>query len=129
MDQNQLGSYLKAKRLERKLSLRAAASAIGVDHMRLSDIERGTNRATGHPTRPSRALTERIAQAYGLPKDYLLDLAGYPRAQPELDDEAGLVLELFRSLDRHHQALAVSILRAMHEAVQRLSVHGESPES
>lgn len=123
MSGNELGSFLRAERTTRRLSLRAAADLIGVDHMRLSDIEKGINRATGNPTRPSAEMLQRIARAYQVPQEHLLELAGLRRIMPDDDDETRLLMAMFGELDRYHRRLIIGIVRSVHAE----SMGGERP--
>ena len=68
------GRHLRALRQTRGLSLKAVAEAAGIDHSRLSRIERGVNPP---PSRSdSRDTVLRLAQVLGEDPQRLLELAG-----------------------------------------------------
>lgn len=104
------GAFIKKTRLERGLSLRKASNQIGITHMRLDELERGVSRSTERPTRPRRELVRRIADAYGIPRDSLLELAGYSRERLEIEPELQVALDMLRRLDAHHRELAFQLI-------------------
>ncbi|HEY9724613.1 MAG TPA: helix-turn-helix transcriptional regulator [Oscillatoriaceae cyanobacterium] len=107
------GKLIQDYRLRRGWSLREAAKRFGLSHMRLSELERGVSRGTGHATRPSREVVRRMALALGVPIDNLLEHAGYAREQPELEVRAMLLLDLFAELDDEDKALALRLIAAI----------------
>lgn len=64
------GAFVKEKRVAKGLSLRAAASRVGVDSAYLSRVEAGK-------TRPSDHLVEELAPVLGCPPDDLAMMAGH----------------------------------------------------
>lgn len=86
---------------------------IGISHYRLSELERGTSRTTANPTKPTPPLVRRIAGAYGLPADALLELAGYAREHPELSADDQVLLDRFRAMDHHHRAIVLDVVAAI----------------
>lgn len=110
------GAYLRQLRNERGLSLRKAALMLGIGHMRLDEIEKGKSRSTGHATRPRRELVSAIADAYGIPRDALLEMAGYAREQPDLSGDEQLVVATLRRMDDHHRDLAVQMVTLLDRA-------------
>ncbi|MNS01618.1 Transcriptional regulator ClgR [compost metagenome] len=111
------GDYLKDQRERRKWTLRHAAEQIGTSASRLSEIERGQSYHTGHATRPSRELVERIARAYDLPLQVLLASAGYPEVNtPELSAEARIAAALFENLSPERKDLALGMLHLLAES-------------
>lgn len=71
------GTFIFRLRETQGLTVRDAASRMGLTHSRLLNFEHGKDPHTGKPTLPSAEVVVRIAQAYGYPKDRLLILAGY----------------------------------------------------
>lgn len=116
MAEENLGAWLKAKRLAASLSLRQAALAAGVDHARLMDLERGVDRNTGKPTRPRRETLERLAIAYNLGLDVVSEAAGLGAPAPVTDPELQAMLDLFRQLTRDERRLALSLVRVLVDA-------------
>ena len=111
--EEQFGKKLAELRKQHGWTLRKAALAIGISHMRLGELEIGRSRSTGNPTRPTRDLVGKIAQVYGVPKDYLLERAGYAREHPTLTDQDALMLDRFHALDDPHRTMALEILRVL----------------
>ena len=107
------GARIKELRQQKGLSLRKAANLIGLSHYRLDELEIGKSRSTGNPTRPSRDTVIKFAEVYGVPKDYLLELAGYARENPDLSDDEALLVDLFRGLDADQRALTLRLVRAI----------------
>ncbi|MDP2314040.1 MAG: helix-turn-helix transcriptional regulator [Pseudomonadota bacterium] len=75
----EFGVYLKSQRERKRLSLRIAASAIGVSHTYLSQLEQGAR--VGAPTA---ALLEAVAATYGVHLEEVLTNAGYEAAASAL---------------------------------------------
>lgn len=64
-----IGSRLRAARLKRRLSVRAAASAAGVPASTLADIERGSaDRPAARLRAIAKALGLRVSELVGEPK-------------------------------------------------------------
>ncbi len=74
---NELGSFLEAVRMEKKLSLREAAALTGLGHSYIRDLELGINRKTGKKVIPSINSLKKIASAYQLDIYELLIKAGF----------------------------------------------------
>lgn len=111
--ETEFGSFIRELRDERRMSLRGAAKAIGIGHMRLDELERGVSRTTGRPTRPRRELLSRLAEVYEVPHDALLERAGYAREERALSQDEQLVVDLLRCLDDHHRRLAMQLVMAV----------------
>lgn len=110
------GNYLKEQRERRKWTLRHAGEQIGTSASRLAEIERGQSYHTGHATKPSRKLVERIALAYDIPLQVLLARAGYSEVHsPELSDETKIAAAIFENLSPERQELALGMLRLFAE--------------
>ena len=114
--EEKFGAYLRQLRNERGLSLRKAALLMGIGHMRLDEIEKGKSRSTGNATHPKRELVVAIADAYDVPRDALLEMAGYAREHPELTGDEQLLFTTIRRLDDHHRDLAVQIVALLDRA-------------
>lgn len=110
---SKFGTYLKELREAKGWTVRKAASMIDVSPSRLAEIERGESYRTLRETMPSRELIGRMAKAYEVSADILLELAGYQvnKAIPEISAEARLVLELFEGLSPERKDLAIQMLR------------------
>lgn len=86
MELNQLGNYIKNKRINLKLSLRDAAKLIGISHSYLSTIEKGIDPRSNAPIKPTPEVLQFISKAYGLEYNKLMQLAGYIK-QPISDKD------------------------------------------
>lgn len=106
---------LKALREAKGWTLRRAADQIGISHRRLGELERGQSWGTGNPTRPSRDTVLAVADAYGEPRDYLLELAGFAPEQRELTNSEAMLLAEFRTLRPEQQELGLRLLRAIRD--------------
>lgn len=109
------GAYLKELRERQGWTVRKAATTIGVSSSRLAEIERGESYRTLRETKPSRDLIVRMAKAYDVSSDVLLELAGYQvnKAMPETTPDARLMLELYTSLPPDRQELAIQMLKVL----------------
>jgi transcriptional regulator with XRE-family HTH domain len=107
------GTKLQELRQAREWSVNKAAQVIGISRFRLDELERGESRTTKNPTRPTREVVGKLASAYGVPTDYLLELAGYAREHPELADDEALLLDLFRHLGVAERQLAIRLIHAI----------------
>jgi transcriptional regulator with XRE-family HTH domain len=66
---SELSEFLKMVRLSRKMSLRDVEEACGVSNAYLSQVEQGK--------KPSPQILHRLAEAYGVGYDKLMEKAGY----------------------------------------------------
>lgn len=107
------GKKIKELRQQKGLSLRKAANFVDISHYRLDELEIGKSRSTGNPTRPSRDTVVKLAEVYGVPKDYLLELAGFARENPELSDDEALLVDLFRGLNEDQRELTLRLVQAI----------------
>lgn len=110
---NTFGRFIRERRQERRWSLRYAAREIGITHPRLAELEAGFTYGTGKRTGPSREMVKRIASAYQLSTESLLELAGYAREHPDLEPDDVLMLELFHKLDAPRRRTALQLLKAL----------------
>lgn len=78
-----LSEFLVEKRTEFKLSLRSAASLIGISHSYLNFIEKGVDPRRNEAYKPTPEALMLISNAYKVPYEKLLILAGY---MPSPDD-------------------------------------------
>lgn len=122
MTPEEFGELLQDYRKKRGWSLREAATRFELSHMRLSELERGVSRGTGHATRPSREVVRRIALAFGVPTDFLMEQAGYAREHPELDERSTLLLDLFGELDDGEKDLALRLMAAIRMRDERSTI-------
>jgi len=67
-----LGSYLKRKREEKRLTLRQIEEKTGIKNAHLSQLE------NGRITKPLPDLLHKLAKAYQIPYEILHEMAGYP---------------------------------------------------
>ncbi|PEI37465.1 hypothetical protein CN641_27715 [Bacillus pseudomycoides] len=65
------GSYIKEKRIEKKLSLREAARLSEMSHPYLSQLENGKN------SKPSIEIIQKLSKGLGIPNGSLMMAAGY----------------------------------------------------
>jgi HTH-type transcriptional regulator, competence development regulator len=72
---NNLGEFLI--QLRGNKSLREVSKISGLSHSYIRDIERGINRTTNLPIRPSAETLKRLSKAYDFPYEELLLHAGY----------------------------------------------------
>lgn len=108
-----LGQRLTQLREGKGWTLRHAAQLVGLSHHRLAELERGRSRGTNRPTRPSRAVVVKLAEAYGEPKNYMLELAGYAAERAEPDDSMRLAMDIMADFDGRQRRLALAMLRAI----------------
>ena len=107
------GEYIKKTRLEIGLTLRAAAKKIGINHSRLSEIERGTNFRSDTPTTVKREHVLKIAKLYNIPSDFLLKMAGYyapPLNTGKLPEEEEII-SMYKELDNAHKELVRKMIK------------------
>ncbi|EKQ52406.1 MULTISPECIES: helix-turn-helix transcriptional regulator [unclassified Clostridium] len=72
-----LGTLLKEKRNELKLSLRDAASLIGISHSYLSMLEKGIDPRNNSVIKPTPETLNLISNAYNIDYNKLMKLVGY----------------------------------------------------
>lgn len=70
-----LGEYLR--RLRGKESLRSAAERIGISHTYLDTIEKGYDKRSGNPVKPTPETLKLIAAGYHVSYEDLMSRAGY----------------------------------------------------
>ena len=108
--------YIRARRLERGLSIREAAARMGVSPSRLGEIERGKTYARERDTLPSKDLLARMAVAYGLPEGILLTAAGYPSPDgAQVSPETEQAISMFEMLSEEGRKLALGLIRVLIE--------------
>lgn len=69
---------IKAKRLEKGLSLREASALIGISHTYLSALENGRDPRSKKPVTPSAGVVFNVCKAYGLDFVELIGDSGIP---------------------------------------------------
>lgn len=77
MDLVKLGTLIKNRRLELKLSLRKAAELAGISHNYLSILEKAHDPRSNTPIKPTFETLKLISKAYKININELLELAGY----------------------------------------------------
>lgn len=77
MDLVKLGTAIKDRRLELKLSLRKAAELAGISHNYLSILEKAHDPRSNSPIKPTFETLRLISKAYKMNVNELLELAGY----------------------------------------------------
>ena len=70
-------SLIKECRLNQKLSIRSAATLIGISYTYLNNLEKGLDKSTGTVNKPTPETLKLISSAYHLEYSYLLELWGY----------------------------------------------------
>lgn len=80
-DAKKLGDFLRAARGELELSLRSVESVTGISNAYLSQLE------TGKIKTPAPNVLHKLAGQYSVPYALLMDLAGYPVAEPGDESE------------------------------------------
>lgn len=110
-----VGEYLKQIRLERGLSLRQAASLIGVAHSRVDEVERMIDGRSNKPFVPSYGLLLKFARGYGLSPLDLLRRAGHMPGAEFSADEWKLI-EGYRAMPEERRAQLRETLAAWQES-------------
>lgn len=82
-----LGSFLRGRREQRSLTLRAVEKATGVSNAYLSQVESGKIR------QPSPLVLHKLAQLYEMPYTLLLEQAGYPAPASESHSGEPMVVD------------------------------------
>lgn len=84
---DEIGNLLRELRSEE--SLREASKRIGISHTYLDTIEKGQDKRSGKPVKPTPDTLKLISEAYNYPYIDLLKLAGYiDEAEEEEEFEA-----------------------------------------
>ncbi|MEF3313296.1 S24 family peptidase [Paenibacillus sp. GYB004] len=92
---NGLGKYLEQLRVERKLSLRDAASLSGLSYTYIRDIELGTNRKTKKDVNASPQTLKKLSDAYKVDYYQLLERAGIVD-EPAIKEATSKISELLK---------------------------------
>lgn len=100
---NIFGEHVYRLRAARGWTLREAASAIGLSHSRLTEIEAGIDGHSGKPFVPAYVIVVQMAKAYGVPTAELLALAGHEPLMELASDEVEL-MRVYRGLDEAAKA-------------------------
>lgn len=99
-----LGEVLEKLRIDLSLSLREAAKRSGLSYTYIRDIERGYNRSTKAPIKPTPETLQRLAKAYNYSYDELMQTAGYIEDTPEPADNVDPeLLEVLSQLSEEQQ--------------------------
>lgn len=73
----ELSSFLKRMRLEKKKSIRKAAEEAKISHTYLSTLEKGYDPRTNNIRKPTPDILRKLSYYYDVPFIKLMDLAGY----------------------------------------------------
>ncbi len=103
-----LGNLLRE--LRGKESLRDASKRIGISHTYLDTIEKGSDKRSGKPVKPTPETLKLLSVAYKYPYDKLMEVAGYIEYEKDEDDQEK-EFEVFKNnpdLKRWHRELPKS---------------------
>lgn len=101
-EKSSLGTYLRALRDAKGMSLRLVEERIGVSNAFLSQLE------SGKVKQPSPSILYKLAQLYGVPYETLMERAGYPvpkSASGSPNTTSGIFSRLGPITDEEEQAL------------------------
>lgn len=117
-----LGELLEE--LRGKMSLREAAAKSGLSYTYIRDIERGYNRSTKAPIKPSPETLQRLAKAYNYPYEELMKSAGYMEEAPEaqVDDIDPELLDALRNVSPEKQKKVLDYLAGKMDSLTDSSV-------
>jgi transcriptional regulator with XRE-family HTH domain len=118
---NNLGQLLES--LRGKMSLREVANVSGLSHTYIRDVERGINRSTKAPVKPSPDTLRRLAEAYKYSYAELMKVAGYLGEETEdIDDDLPDVNRIAAHMEseygEHDPAMAKFLKGIIREAIQ-----------
>ena len=102
------------RQLRGSLSLRDFAKKCGVSHSTIDYIEKGYDFRTGKPTYPSASVLSKIANAAGVPLDFIV--GSTPRTGETvttLTDKEKTLIELFRKTPIKEQPLILKMIEAV----------------
>lgn len=96
---------IKAKRLEKGLSLREASALIGISHTYLSALENGRDPRSKKPVTPSAGVVFNVCKAYGLDFVELIDDSGIPDERTFYRYVAKKIFEMKKNNPRQYRQL------------------------
>ncbi|MPW25981.1 helix-turn-helix domain-containing protein [Alkalibaculum sp. M08DMB] len=105
-------SFLNKKRVEKNLSLRAAAELIGISHTYLSALEKGIDNRGLPAQNPTPTTLKLISAAYEIDYEYLLELCGYVDEDYNEDPEIELIQRAHKKMDISQRKKMMKILKA-----------------
>ncbi|WP_139364836.1 helix-turn-helix domain-containing protein [Sutcliffiella halmapala] len=113
------------KNLRGKESLRDASKKIGISHTYLDTIEKGFDKRSGKPVKPTPETLELISNAYSYPYDELMKNAGYLKEDITLykvTDKVLLSPEDLKVLDeiKKHPVLFHELANAPEKKIKQL---------
>jgi transcriptional regulator with XRE-family HTH domain len=100
-----IGAEILRLRQERGLSLRDVAERTGLNYTRIREWEKGVNNANGRPVIPPFEAILKLAKAYGVKPEPLLELAGYTPLG-RLDELEQKLVDRIRALS-HEQRMTL----------------------
>ena len=96
---------IKAKRLEKGLSLREASALIGISHTYLSALENGRDPRSKKPVTPSAGVVFNVCKAYGLDFVKLIGDSGIPDERTFYRYVAKKIFEMKKNNPRQYRQL------------------------
>ena len=96
---------IKAKRLEKGLSLREASALIGISHTYLSALENGRDPRSKKPVTPSAGVVFNVCKAYGLDFVELIGDSGIPDERTFYRYVAKKIFEMKKNNPRQYRQL------------------------
>ena len=96
---------IKAKRLEKGLSLREASALIGISHTYLSALENGRDPRSKKPVTPSAGVVFNVCKAYGLDFVELIGDSGIPDERTFYRYVAKKIFEMKKTNPRQYRQL------------------------
>ena len=96
---------IKAKRLEKGLSLREASALIGISHTYLSALENGRDPRSKKPVTPSAGVDFNVCKAYGLDFVELIGDSGIPDERTFYRYVAKKIFEMKKNNPRQYRQL------------------------
>ena len=96
---------IKAKRLEKGLSLREASALIGISHTYLSALENGRDPRSKKPVTPSAGVVFNVCKAYGLDFVELIGDSGIPDERMFYRYVAKKIFEMKKTNPRQYRQL------------------------
>lgn len=113
MNGSSIGAYLKKLRIQNGLSRAKAAKLARVSATRLYELEIGVSSTTRRPTAPSREQLARLAKAYGVTSEELLEKAGYLIKANGLPPDIERLIDLYQRLPLKTRQLLFDVLDEM----------------
>ena len=74
---NELGSFIKQLRVDKKESIRKASKGIGISHTYLDSLEKGYDPRTKNERKPTPDVIRKLSNYYNINYPRMMALAGY----------------------------------------------------